>query len=140
MKFLSNPDKLIFCIGIGVVGFLFMVSYLILNKLPILILLLFFWIFIAFFLVRNNYVAYEITDDKFLVRYMKYYYEIKFNDIEYIVQYSNYNNLMQESRYELIVNSKININPKVLKIENRVFSKWLSNNSKNFIIKKQYIL
>ena len=45
--------------------------------------------------------------------------EIKFNEIEYVIQYSNYTNLLKEKKYELKLKNRQDVHEKLLKIENK---------------------
>jgi len=137
MKFIANPDKYIFFIGISIVGFLFIFSYMILNQLLILIPLMILWIGFSFFIIKRNYVEYTIQDEKIIIRYMGKIFEIKFNEIEYILQFSNHTNLLKEKRYELRLKNRFDVQEKLLKIENKSFTKWILKNLDNFKIKKE---
>ena len=101
MRFIANPDKYIFFIGISIVGFLFIFSYMILNQLLILLPLMLLWIGFSIFMIRRNYIEYTIQEEKFTIRYMGKKVEIKFTEIEYVIQYSNYTNLLQEKNMSL---------------------------------------
>ena len=101
MRFIANPDKYIFFIGISIIGFLFIFSYMILNQLLILLPLMLLWIGFSIFMIKRNYIEYTIQEEKFTIRYMGKKVEIKFNEIEYIIQYSNYTNLLKEKNMSL---------------------------------------
>ena len=101
MSFIANPDKYIFFIGISIVGFLFIFSYMILNQLLILLPLMLLWIGFSIFMIKRNYIEYTIQEEKFTIRYMGKKVEIKFNEIEYVIQYSNYTNLLKEKNMSL---------------------------------------
>ena len=92
MKFLSNPDKFVFAIGVGIVGFLFIFSYMILNRLGILTLLLVLWVLFSAYWARSSYIEYLIQDDKFIIRHMGRKIEVHFNDINYIIEFSSCTN------------------------------------------------
>lgn len=137
MKFIANPDKYIFSIGISIVGFLFIFSYMILNQLLILFPLLLLWIGFSIFIIRRNYIEYTIQEEKFIIRYMKKIFEIRFSEIEYIIQSSNYTNSFKEKRYELKLKNRVDVYEKLLKIENKSFTKWILKNIDSFKIKKE---
>ena len=139
MKFIANPDKFIFFIGSGIVGSLFIVAYMILNQVWLLILVLVIWLSISCYLAKKNCVVFVVLKNKFLIKSMKKEYEIYFKDVDYIVEYSNHTNFLKEKRYELKISSKINIDDRVLQIENKVFSKWILKQTHNFVIKRQMI-
>ena len=101
MRFIANPDKYIFFIGISIVGFLFIFSYMILNQLLILLPLMLLWIGFSIFMIKRNYIEYTIQEEKFTIRYMGKKIEIKFNEIEYVIQYSNYTNFLKEKNMSL---------------------------------------
>ena len=101
MRFIANPDKYIFFIGISIIGFLFIFSYMILNQLLILLPLMLLWIGFSIFMIKRNYIEYTIQEEKFTIRYMGKKVEIEFNEIEYIIQYSNYTNLLKEKNMSL---------------------------------------
>lgn len=137
MKFIANPDKFVFSIGVGIVGFLFIFSYMVLNQLFILIPLLILWVGFSLFLLKRNYIVYIIQDEKIIIKSYKTNFEIKFNEIMRIVELTNYTNPLKEKRYLLILNENINIQERFLKVENKTFTKWVSKNKKKFkIIKK----
>ena len=136
MKFIANPDKFIFFIGISIVGLLFIFSYMILNHLVILIPLVFLWIGFSILIIKRNYVEYTIQEEKFVIRYMNKIYEISFGDIGYIIQFSNYKNPFKEKRYELKLKNRVDVHEKLLKIENKTFTKWIINNINTFKIMK----
>ena len=137
MRFIANPDKIIFFIGISIVGFLFIFSYMILNQLLILLPLMLLWIGLSIFMIKRNYIEYTIQEEKFTIRYMGKKVEIKFNEIEYVIQYSNYTNLLKEKKYELKLKNRQDVHEKLLKIENKSFTKWILKNVDNFKIKKE---
>lgn len=137
MKFIANLDKYIFFIGISIVGFLFIFSYMILNQLLILLPLMLLWIGLSIFMIKRNYIEYTIQEEKFTIRYMGKKVEIKFNEIEYVIQYSNYTNLLKEKKYELKLKNRQDVHEKLLKIENKSFTKWILKNIDNFKIKKE---
>ena len=137
MRFIANRDKYIFFIGISVVGFLFIFSYMILNQLLILLPLMLLWIGLSIFMIKRNYIEYTIQEEKFTIRYMGKKVEIKFNEIEYVIQYSNYTNLLKEKKYELKLKNRQDVHKKLLKIENKSFTKWILKNIDNFKIKKK---
>ena len=137
MKFIANLDKYIFFIGISIVGFLFIFSYMILNQLLILLPLMLLWIGLSIFMIKRNYIEYTIQEEKFTIRYMGKKVEIKFNEIEYVIQYSNYTNLLKGKKYELKLKNRQDVHEKLLKIENKSFTKWILKNIDNFKIKKE---
>lgn len=137
MRFIANHDKYIFFIGISIVGFLFIFSYMILNQLLILLPLMILWIGLSIFMIKRNYIEYTIQEEKFTIRYMGKKVEIKFNEIEYVIQYSNYTNLLKEKKYELKLKNRQDVHEKLLKIENKSFTKWILKNIDNFKIKKE---
>ena len=139
MKFIANPDKFIFFIGSSILGSLFIVAYMILNQVWLLTLVLVIWLSIFSYLAKKNCVVFVVLENKFLIKSMKKEYEIDFKDVDYIVEFSNYTNFLKEKRYELKISSKINIDDRLLQIENRVFSKWILKQTHNFIIKRQMI-
>ena len=101
MRFIANLDKYIFFIGISIVGFLFIFSYMILNQLLILLPLMLLWIGLSIFMIKRNYIEYTIQEEKFTIRYMGKKFEIKFNEIEYVIQYSNYTKSLKEKNMSL---------------------------------------
>ena len=135
MRFIANPDKYIFFIGISIVGFLFIFSYMILNQLLILLPLMLLWIGFSIFIIKKNYIEYTIQEEQFTIRYMGGKVEIKFNEIEYVIQYSNYTTLLK--KYELKLKNRQDVPEKLLKIENKSFTKWILKNIDNFKIKKE---
>ena len=137
MRFIANHDKYIFFIGISIVGFLFIFSYMILNQLLILLPLMILWIGLSIFMIKRNYIEYTIQEEKFTIRYMGKKVEIKFNEIEYVIQYSNYTNLLKGKKYELKLKNRQDVHEKLLKIENKSFTKWILKNIDNFKIKKE---
>ena len=137
MRFIANLDKYIFFIGISIVGFLFIFSYMILNQLLILLPLMLLWIGLSIFMIKRNYIEYTIQEEKFTIRYMGKKFEIKFNEIEYVIQYSNYTNLLKGKKYELKLKNRQDVHEKLLKIENKSFTKWILKNIDNFKIKKE---
>ena len=137
MRFIANPDKYIFFIGLSIVGFLFIFSYMILNQLLILLPLMLLWIGFSIFMIKRNYIEYTTQEEKFTIRYMGKKVEIKFNEIEYVIQYSNYTNMLREKKYELILKNRQDVHEKLLKIENKSFTKWILKNIDNFKIKKE---
>ena len=137
MRFIANPDKYIFFIGISIVGFLFIFSYMILNQLLILLPLLLLWIGLSIFVIKRHYIEYTIQEEKFTIRYMGKKVEIKFNEIEYVIQYSNYTNLLKGKKYELKLKNREDVHEKLLKIKNKSFTKWILKNIDNFKIKKE---
>lgn len=137
MRFIANLDKFIFFIGISIVGFLFIFSYMILNQLLILLPLMLLWIGFSVFMIKRNYIEYTIQEEKFTIRYMGKKVEIKFNEIEYVIQYSNYTNLLKEKKYELKLKNRQDVHEKLLKIENKTFTKWILKNIDKFIIMKE---
>ena len=64
MRFIANPDKYIFFIGISIVGFLLIFSYMILNQLLILLPLMLLWIGLSIFVIKRNYIDYTIQEEK----------------------------------------------------------------------------
>lgn len=137
MRFIANHDKYIFFIGISIVGFLFIFSYMILKQLLILLPLMILWIGLSIFMIKRNYIEYTIQEEKFTIRYMGKKVEIKFNEIEYVIQYSNYTNLLKGKKYELKLKNRQDVHEKLLKIENKSFTKWILKNIDNFKIKKE---
>ncbi len=137
MKFIANPDKFIFFIGTGVVGFLFIFSYMILNQLSVLILLLALWILFSVWSVKKTYIEYAIQDDKFIIRHMRREIEVHFDDINYIVESLSCTNSIKEKRYEIKLNNTLNVPDNLLKIENRTFTKWIEKQKDRFIIEKR---
>lgn len=139
IKFMANPDKFIFIIGVAVLGFLFLFICILLNHLILLLPLLILWILFSIYLVKRNYIVYIIHDDKFIIHYMSKEYEINFDEIVYILEISNYTNTLQEKQYKLSLNDKLNIDDKLLKIVNKTFTKWIKSNYDKFRILKQNI-
>ena len=137
MKFVANPDRFIFFIGLGILGFLFIFSYMILSQILLLIPVLLIWIIISFYLARRNYVEFVISENKFVIRYTGKKYEVDFADIDCIIESSSYTNFFRKKRYLLKVRDNMNIDNRTLKIENKVFSKWISEHNDSFLIKKQ---
>ena len=137
MRFIANPDKYIFFIGISIVWFLFIFSYMILNQLLILLPLLLLWIGLSIFVIKRNYIEYTIQEEKFTIRYMGKKVEIKFNENEYVIQYSNYTNLLKGKKYELKLTIRQDVHEKLLKIENKSFKKKKKKNIDKFKIKKE---
>ena len=136
MKFLSNPDKFVFAIGVGIVGFLFIFFYMILNRLGILTLLLVLWVLFSAYWARSSYIEYLIQDDKFIIRHMGRKIEVHFNDINYIIEFSSCTNPIKEKRYEIRLNNNLGVSDKLFKIENRSFTRWIGNQKDRFIIEK----
>lgn len=136
MKLISNPDKFVFSIGIGIVGSLFIISYMVLNRLYLLMLLLGLWILFSICWAKNNYIEYFIQDDKFVIRHMRREIEVRFDDIHYIIEFSNCSNPIKEKRYEIKLINASPVSNKLLKIENRAFTKWIENQKDRFIIEK----
>ena len=95
------------------------------------------WIGFSIFMIKRNYIEYTIQEEKFTIRYMGKKVEIKFNEIEYVIQYSNYTNLLKEKKYELKLKNRQDVHEKLLKIENKSFTKWILKNIDNFKIKKE---
>lgn len=137
MRFIANPDKFVFFIGVGIVGFLFIFSYMLLKQLVVLVPALILWIVFTIYLIRINYVEYIIHGEKIIIKYMKKNFEINFDEIDYIVQRSNYTNIFKAKKYELKLNNKLNVPDKLLKIENKTFTKWILKQSYRFKIKKK---
>ena len=137
MRFIANPDKYIFFIGVSIVGFLFIFSYMILNQLLILLPLMLLWIGFSIFMMKRNYIEYTIQEEMFIIRYMGKKVEIKFNEIEYVIQYSNFTNLLKEKKYEFKLKNRQDVHEKLLKIENKSFTKWILKNIDKFKIKKE---
>ena len=137
IKFIANPDKYIFCIGISIIGFLLIFSYMILNQLIILLPLMLLWIGFSIFITKRNYIEYTIQEEKFIIRYMKKMYEIGFSEIEYIVQSSDYTNSLKGKRYKLKLKNRVDVHEKLLEIENKSFTKWILKNTDSFQIKKE---
>ena len=102
MKFISNPDKFVFFVGISIIGFIFMFTYILLNQFFILIPLLVLWIIFSVFILRRNYIEYIIQGEKIVIRTLKVKFEINLNEIKYIVELTNYTNLLREKRNLLI--------------------------------------
>lgn len=136
MKFVANPDKFISCIGFCIVIFLFIFSYMILNHLLIFIPLLILWIGFSVFVIKRNYVLYMIQDEKIIIQSFKKNFEIQLNEIEYIVEFSDYTKSLKEKKYKLILSEKLKVPEKFLEIENRTFTKWILKNEDRFKIKK----
>ena len=63
--------------------------------------------------------------------------ERKLNEIKYVIQYSNYTNLLKGKKYELKLKNREDVHEKLLKIENKSFTKWILKNIDNFKIKKE---
>ena len=139
MKFISNPDKFVFFVGISIIGFIFMFTYILLNQFFILIPLLVLWIIFSVFILRRNYIEYIIQGEKIVIRSLKVKFEINFNEIMYIVELTNYTNLLREKRYLLILNENIKIKERFLQIENKTFTKWVLQNEEKFHIYKKTI-
>ena len=91
----------------------------------------------AIFMMKRNYIEYTIQEEMFIIRYMGKKVEIKFNEIEYVIQYSNYTNLLREKQYELKLKNRQDVHEKLLKIENKSFTKWILKNIDKFKIKKE---
>lgn len=140
MKFISNPDKYIFFIGISMIGIVSIFAYMMLNQLLVMLPLLILWIAFSFFMIKRNYIVYAIKDTKFIIKYFKTTFEISFNEINYIIQVSNYINLLAEKKYEIVLRGNINVPKRLLKIENNFFTKWLLKNQNKFKIIKKTIL
>lgn len=102
---------------------------------PLLIL----WIIFSWYIAKKNYIESVVLEDKFMIKFMNKEYQIDFSDIEYIIEFSDYTNPLKEKRDELKVSDKLNINKKVLSIENKAFSKWILSQDRGFIIKKNYL-
>ena len=137
MKFVANPNRFIFFIGLGIVGFLYMFLYMILSKILLLIPAVLIWIIMSFYFARKNYVEFVILKNKFAIRCAGKKYDVDFADIDYIIESSSYTNFFREKRYLLKVRDNVNIDSKTFKIENKVFSKWISEHRDTFLIKKQ---
>ena len=136
MRFITNPDKVIFSIGVGIVGGLFIYLYMFLNRINILFPLLILWIVFSLFLIKINYIEYVVKDKIITIKSIKKTISIKFSDIDYIIQVNHGLNMLRRRKYKLIVN-KFYINEKLLEIESEKFSKWLLKNTKEFKILKQ---
>ena len=106
VKFIAYPDKFIFSIGVSIVGFLFIVSFMILNQVFILIPLLALWMVFSVFLIPRNHVEYIIQEEKIVIKSFGKKIEIDFNEIECINQISNYTNSLKEKEYVLKLNEK----------------------------------
>lgn len=140
MKFIANPDKLLFSIWISIMGYIFIFVKIILEQIIILYPLIFLWIAFSIFIIKRNYVEYTVQDEKIIIRYMRKIIEIKFNEIEYIVQYSSITNLLKEKKYEIRLKNRIDVHERLLEIENNSFNKWVLKNADNFkIIKRNFI-
>ena len=139
MKILANPDKFIFCIGVGVVGFLFIFSYMIFNPTWLLIPGLLFWLLVSYFLCRKNYVVITILQNKFIIQCMGKNDEIDFKDIDCIIEFSSETNTFRTKRYEIRMRSNRDSHPQVLEIENKEFSTGLSMHQNQFAIQKLVI-
>ena len=139
VKILVNPDKFIFCIGVGVVGFLFIFSYMIFNPTWLLIPGLLFWLLVSYFLCRKNYVVITILQNKFIIQCMGKNDEIDFKDIDCIIEFSSETNTFRTKRYEIRMRCNRDSHPKVLEIENKEFSTWLLMHQKQFVIHKLVI-
>ena len=136
VKFIAYPDKFIFSIGVAILGFLFIVSFMLLNQLFILIPLVALWMVFSVFLIQRNHVEYIIQEEKIVIKSFGKKIEIDFNEIECIIQLSNYTNSLKEKEYVLKLNEKISVPEKFLKIKNKTFTKWLLENAEKFKITK----
>ena len=86
MKFVANPNRFIFFIGLGIVGFLYMFLYMILSKILLLIPAVLIWIIMSFYFARKNYVEFVILKNKFAIRCAGKKYDVDFADIDYMGQ------------------------------------------------------
>ena len=136
VKFIAYPDKFIFSIGVAIVGFLFIVSFMILKQLFILIPLLALWIGFSVFLIQRNHVEYIIQEEKIVIKSFGKNIEIDFNEIECINQISNYTNSLKEKEFAIRLNDKFNVHKRLLKIKNKVFTEWFLENAEKFKIRK----
>ena len=136
MRFLTNPDKFVFCIGIGVVGFLFILSYMILNQMIFLSLVLILWMIFSVYLAQINHIEYEIHNDGFIVKHMRKTTKIKYKDIDCIFEYSSYTNSIRIKKYIIKLMDGCNVPDKFLKIENKAFSEWIDKEKSRFNIKR----
>ena len=110
---------------------------MILNKMLLLIPAVLIWIIMSFYFARKNYVEFVILKNKFAIRCAGKKYDVDFADIDYIIETSSYTNFFREKRYLLKIRDNVNIDNKTFKIENKVFSKWISEHRDIFLIKKQ---
>ncbi len=140
MKFLTNPDKIWFFVGVGIFGFLIIFFGMFLNELLSVFLIPAeaAWILVLYYLIKFNYTVYEIKEDKFIIKNMNKEYEINFEEIENIIEFKTYTNPIRIKRYEIVLSDTLNIKKRLLEIENQAFSKWISKNSEKFSIRKQY--
>ena len=88
------------------------------------------------FVIKRNYVLYMIQDEKIIIQSFKKNFEIQLNEIEYIVEFSDYTKSLKEKKYKLILSEKLKVPEKFLEIENRTFTKWILKNEDRFKIKK----
>jgi len=110
---------------------------MILYHTMILIPLSAIWILFSYYLVKKNLIVYVIKDENFLINYMRKKYEVGFEEINCIIEYSNYTNPFKGKKYKLELKSSLNVFDRILIIENEKFTKWLSKQSDRFKIVKQ---
>ncbi len=137
MRFIADPNRFIFFIGLGVVGSTFILAYLVLSRILLLIPALLVWIIISVYLAKRSYVEFFISDNKFVIGCAGEKYNLDFADIDYIIETSSYTNFFREKKYVLKVKDNVNIHNRALNIENKAFSKWISEHKDSFLIKKQ---
>ncbi len=139
MKFLANPDKCISTIGFCVMVGMMIFAYMILNQFWYLAILLLAWIGFSVYLSKRSYVQYTISEDTISIGCMGAKYEIRFEEIDYIIETSKLHRVLT-ARYEIKVQNAKNIPARCLAIENYTFTKWLSNHREKFKIKTQVVL
>ena len=138
MRINSYPDRIVFVFGVGIVGFLILLSFLVTLTLKFIAFAAIPWSFLVIYLFRKYDIIYILTEDKFVIKFMGKTIVLPFDDISYIEEISNYNNPKLEKKYRIITEEQIREN--VLIIRNKKFSEWLKSHSDSFKIVKRSII
>ncbi len=138
MRINSYPDRIVFIFGVGIVGFVILLSFLATITLKFIAFAAIPWAFLAIYLFRKYDIIYILTENKFEIKFMGKTIVLPFDDITCIEEISNYNNPKLEKKYRIITNQQIRRN--VLIIQNKRFSEWLKSHSDSFKIIKRNVI
>lgn len=138
MRINSYPDRIVLVFGVGIVGFLILLSFLVTLTLKFIAFAAIPWSFLVIYLFRKYDIIYILTEDKFVIKFMGKTIVLPFDDITCIEEISNYNNPKLEKKYRIITEEQIR--EYVLIIQNKRFSEWLKSHSDSFKIVKRSVI
>ena len=137
MRFNVNPDKYLFSIGIVLIGFVTIISYIIAANNYFMLIGLSIWTILSFFIIRQVNVKLCITINTFVFVKKAKRIIIKYEEVICIKQISNYSNPLHCDKYIIVSNNAV---ASKIEIQNRSFSKWIKKNECNFKIVKSYTI